>query len=104
VTVANNASEDPELLTASVRVPDEVVFRSFAKETVVLNLKTGLYHGLNPTAGKMLDELDQLGSVREVAAVLAREYERPVGDIERDVCKLCQALLERGLLTLKSPE
>ena len=38
----------PEL---KVRVPRHVVHRDFPAQTVILNLETGKYHGLNPTAG-----------------------------------------------------
>ena len=40
-----------------VRVPDHVVYRDFAEQTVVLNLRTGRYHGLNETSSQMLDAL-----------------------------------------------
>jgi hypothetical protein len=45
----------PERLT--VRVPEHVVYRKFAEETVALNLQTGRYHGLNPTAAAMVQAL-----------------------------------------------
>ena len=56
---------------ATIRVPHHVVYRDFVSETVVLNLQTGCYHGLNPTAGRMLTVLDQVGSLQEAAALLA---------------------------------
>jgi hypothetical protein len=86
------------LLEAKVKVPQSVVFRSFPTETVVLNLQTGKYHGLNPTAGKMLQALTEAPSVREAAAAVAAEYEAPAATIEVDICDLCQNLLERGLV------
>jgi len=86
------------LLEAKVTVPQSVVFRSFPTETVVLNLQTGKYHGLNPTAGKMLQALTEAGSVREAAAAVAAEYDAPAATIELDVCDLCQTLLDRGLV------
>lgn len=88
------------LLGATARVPQHVVHRSFAHETVVLNLKTGRYHGLNPTAGRMLSELETGATVDEIAARLAELYERPVEEIERDLTDLCLDLLERGLIEL----
>ena len=42
-------------LASKVTRPQHVVYRSFPSETVVLNLQTGSYHGLNATAGRMLD-------------------------------------------------
>jgi hypothetical protein len=83
-----------------VVVPQHVVHRSFPSETVVLNLRTGKYHGLNPTAGAMLDALARTGSVRAASAAVAREYELPAETVEEDVERLCSALLERDLIEL----
>lgn len=92
------AQTEDSLLEAKVKVPQSVVFRSFPTETVVLNLRTGKYHGLNPTAGKMLQALTEADSVREAAAAVAAEYDAPLETVEADVCGLCQNLLDRGLV------
>ncbi len=86
------------LLTANVKVPQHVVYRSFPAETVVLNLETGKYHGLNTTAGQMLEALEQAACVRDAAVTLSARYEQEQSAIERDLCELCQSLLERGLI------
>jgi Coenzyme PQQ synthesis protein D (PqqD) len=97
--MADEAAQQHEsLLAAKVRLPQSVVFRSFPTETVVLNLQTGKYHGLNPTAGRMLQALAQAPSVREAAVAVAGEYDCAPGTIEEDLCVLCQALLDRGLI------
>lgn len=94
------AHSQESILAGTVRVPQHVVHRSFAHETVVLNLKSGRYHGLNPTAGAMLTELERGVTVREAAARLVELYEWPVAEIERDLSNLCLDLLERGLVEL----
>jgi hypothetical protein len=83
-----------------VTVPEHVVRREFSEETVVLNLETGKYHGLNPTAGHMLDVLERVASIRDAAAQLATEYGRPLPEIEQDLATLCLELAERGLIQL----
>jgi hypothetical protein len=87
-----------ELLNSRLRVPDHVVHRSFDEETVVLNLDSGVYHGLNPTAAKMLDEIDKSDSVGAAVDALAAEFGQPRERIEADVVALCEALEERGLI------
>ena len=89
------------LLKARVKVPQHVVYRSFPSETVVLNLQTGKYHGLNPTAGRMLQTLAEAESVGDAAAAAAEEYEQPQAATERDMCDLCSALLDRGLIEIE---
>jgi Coenzyme PQQ synthesis protein D (PqqD) len=90
--------DTPSLLRAKVKVPQHVVYRSFPSETVVLNLQTGKYHGLNATAGRMLDALERSDCVRDAAAELAAAYGQPQDVIEDDLCVLCTSLLERGLI------
>ncbi len=100
--MTENATPKPSsLLQARVRVPQHVVYRSFPSETVVLNLQTGKYHGLNPTAGRMLEALSEADSVGAAAVAAARDYERPQAATERDMCDLCSALLERDLIEIE---
>ncbi len=54
------------------------------------------------TRGNMLDVLDKVGSVREAASVLARDYELPLAEIQLDLCSFCEGLIERGLLVVES--
>jgi hypothetical protein len=96
--IPRTVPDAPSLLTAKVKVPQHVVYRSFPSETVVLNLQTGKYHGLNATAGVMLEALERAASVREAAAELAAGYEQPQNVVEGDLCALCASLLERGLV------
>lgn len=89
-----------ELLSAKIKVPQHVVYRSFPSETVVLNLQTGRYHGLNATAGSMLDALERAACVRDAALVVGEQYGHPHEVVERDMCELCSLLLARGLIEL----
>lgn len=87
-----------ELRAARVRLPQHVVHREFVEETVVLNLRTGKYHGLNPTAGRMLEVLDAAPSVDDAVGTLAGEYAVERERVEQDVMELCRGLLDRGLI------
>ena len=91
---------DRSLLAATVRVPEHVVYRAFVKETVILNLQTGTYHGVNPTGARMLDVLQRSATIGDAAATLAREYGRPRDEIERDLSEFCASLADRGLIDL----
>jgi hypothetical protein len=90
---------DPSrLLRARVRVPEHVVYRDFGGETVILNLETGMYHGLNATAAAMVEGLKGSATVEEAVERLSGEFGQPREVIERDVLGLCASLLERGLV------
>ena len=95
-----DSPSDEVLLAARARLPQHVVHRSFVAETVVLNLRTGKYHGLNPTAGKMLEALDAAPTVGAAVPELAREYGIERTQIESDLIVLCRGLLERDLIEI----
>jgi hypothetical protein len=97
-TISGNA-----LLAARVTVPAHVVYRAFVAETVVLNLETGKYHGLNPIGGRMIAALEKSATVREAAASIATEYEQPVDAVAADVCEFCRDLHSRGLIEVQLP-
>lgn len=88
------------LLATRVNVPQHVVHRSFQSETVMLNLETGQYHGLNPIAGRMLEELERQESIAAAAAAIASEYGQPEEEVAADLCNLCLGLRSRGLVSL----
>jgi Coenzyme PQQ synthesis protein D (PqqD) len=90
-----------DLDSETARLPDHVVYRAFAKETVVLNLQSGTYHGLNPTAGRMLEVLARSDTVGDAADKLAEEYGRSRDEIAADLHDFCRDLLERGLIQLE---
>jgi hypothetical protein len=81
-------------------VPTHVVYREFVHETVVLNLETGTYHGLNPSGGKMLETLGAAATVEQAAEQLAAYYKRPLPEIEGDLYEFCIDLQSRGLIEL----
>lgn len=88
------------ILADEARIPDHVVYRAFVKETVVLNLRSGKYHGLNPTAGRMFELLDREATVQDAARQIAEEYDKPLDEVEDYLCDVVMRLLDRGLIEL----
>jgi Coenzyme PQQ synthesis protein D (PqqD) len=88
------------VLDATIRIPDHVVYRSFVQETVVLNLETSRYHGLNQTAGAMLAALDAAGSLRGALQSLAETFPLAGARLEHDLIKFCQDAQQRGIIEL----
>jgi Coenzyme PQQ synthesis protein D (PqqD) len=101
MSATSNVERANSLLGSRVRVPDEVVYRAFPQETVVLNLAEGKYHAVNATGGRMLDTLVQAGSVSRAATLLAQEYGREISEIEQDLVEFCELLVDRGLLVVE---
>jgi hypothetical protein len=87
-----------KLLTSRLRMPAHVVHRSFIRETVILNVRSGTYYKVNATGGRMLQVLDRSASVGAAVIELAADYEKPVDEIEDDICEFSTDLIGRGLL------
>jgi hypothetical protein len=81
-----------------LRVPEHVVRRQFGPQTVILNLETGYYHGLNTTGGRILDVIEETNDPKEAARRVAEEFDAPIDVVTGDVDRLCSELVERGLL------
>jgi hypothetical protein len=87
-----------------VRVPDNVVFREFPEQSVVLNLDRGHYHGLNRSGSMMFGLLANGETLAAVADAVSKRYGLSAAQAQLDVSRLCTALLERGLLEPAEPE
>jgi len=81
-----------------VTIPDHVVFRTFVEETVVLNLETGTYHGLNRTAGRMLELLGELGELDSVTGRIVEETGEDPSRVATDLQAFCDSLAEKRLI------
>jgi hypothetical protein len=99
VTVVDFDNE-ASVLAAHVVVPEHVAQRGFAEQSVAVNLQTGQYHGLNPTAARMVEVLGDSRTVGDAVQSLASEFDQPREVIEHDVVRLCRDLAERGLIEL----
>jgi hypothetical protein len=95
-------SPDPERL--AIRIPEHVVYRDFAEQMVALNLQTGRYHGLNPTAAAMLEALREAPSVAAAAERLAPAWDVSPEVLLADLMELCEGLESRGLLETHAAE
>jgi hypothetical protein len=92
------SSDQGSVLVARMRVPSNVVYRDFGDDTVILNLESGTYHGLNHPAALIVAALDETASVAAAIDRVAGETGQPADVIEPDVVRLCDTLLDRGLI------
>ena len=96
------AAEDPRL-RARVTVPDHVVVRRFADDTVALNLASGQYHGLNHVATVMLEALRDGVPAQDVARDVAERAGVPVDTVRADLLDLLDELARRDLIEIHEP-
>jgi len=79
-------------------VPEQVVFRELENETVLLNLTTGFYYGLDDVGTRMWKALEKHGTLEEAAFDLLDEFEVDGAQLQQDLQSLAQELCDQGLL------
>ncbi len=85
-------------LSEKVRIPQEVLARKVGGETVMLDLASGTYFGLDPIGTRIWELFGQGKTLAEVCDVMTSEYEVSHDDIKRDVLSLVEELSNRGLI------
>jgi hypothetical protein len=76
----------------------DVIVRELGGESVVLDLSSGRYFGLNAVGTRVWQLIQQGEPVNGLIRTLTDEYDADAGDIERDVLALLEDLKARGLV------
>ena len=91
-----------ELRRRRVTVPEHVVHRALAEETVLLNVRTSTYHTLDEVGARFFDCMRQAATIEAACEELAAEYEQPLDRIATDMEAFCRDLVERELIELSA--
>ncbi len=92
-----------EIAESSIVVAtQEQISSDLGGESVILNMKTGVYHGLNEVGARVWDLIEKPKAVKDIKQVLLDEYE-----VEPDVCTddlflLLNNLKTAGLIEVKN--
>ena len=92
-------SLDPDL---AFSVPEAVLAREVAGETVILDTAAGIYFGLDAVGTRVWQLLTEGRPLGAVEAVLVEEFEVSRERLRRDLHALVGDLLDQGLLTRHS--
>jgi hypothetical protein len=84
--------------TQTLTVASHVTFQQVGEETVLLNLASGHYFGLNTVGTRIWQLLAAGHDRRQICQSIAAEFSAPMADIERDTDALLAALLDHGLI------
>lgn len=83
---------------ATVVAAKEQVSCNLAEEAVVLNLKAGVYYGLNPVAARIWSLIQNPRTVDEIRDAIVEEYDVEPGRCDRDLQALLRDLAARDLI------
>ena len=84
-----------------VRVPDDVLISNLQEESVILNLNSERYFGLDNVGTRMLTVLSISNSIEAAYELLLTEYDVDPHLLRRDLMSLIENLVEQGLLAIE---
>ncbi len=87
-------------LAARVRARDGVLVQELGSETVLLNLDSGMYFGLDATGTRMWQLIAELERLEDVARVIEDEFDVGREQCGADLLALVAKLGEQGLVTV----
>lgn len=87
-----------------VFVPEKVMFRELEGESVLLNIDTDMYFGLDDVGTRMWLALTQSESIQAAYETLLEEYDIETDLLRRDLTDIVEKLVEKGLLEVGGGE
>ena len=91
------------LFCSAVSFRDDVLLADLDMgEAAVLNLRDGVYYGLNPVATRVWHLLEEGKKVSEIRDLLVREFSVESDRLTRDVIELIEQLAKLGLVEIAS--
>lgn len=85
-------------LDTKLSIPPQVMSRLVGDETVLLDLSSGLYFGLDGVGKLIWESLTEGQSLGDAVEVVVAEYEVDESQAQTDVIEFVSDLVERGLL------
>ena len=81
-----------------LRVPDDVATRKLGDETILLNLQTGTYFGLDVVGSRFLELLERDGRIAVALHTMLEEFDVQPETLEGDILRLSEEMCSKGLL------
>ncbi len=87
-------------LTDHVRVSPDAMLQVVDGESVILDLESEQYFGLDEVGTRIWQLIGEHGLLRDVHAAMLEEYEVQAQALEQDLLELVSALAEQGLVAV----
>lgn len=87
-------------LSDKLSIPSQVMARTVGDETVILDLASGTYFGLDPVGARIWELLGEGRTLGQVCDQMLEEYAVSREELERDTLRLTQELLDQGLILI----
>ena len=88
------------LFSERVKIPDDVLISKLQEESVILNLDSERYYGLDDVGTRILSVLTTSDSIEAAYQTLINEYNVDARALRQDLLELVENLLTHGLLQI----
>lgn len=85
-----------------VSLPEDVLVRELDGESVILNLKSERYFGLDEVGTSMWQALSRSKLIQDAYEALLSEYDVAPEQLRNDLYQLIEQLVENGLINVSS--
>ena len=85
-------------LTSTIKISEDMVFRNLQDEIVLLNLKTGMYYGLDHIGAKTWKFIEKHQSLQKVHDLLMKEFDITEEQCAKDLLGFVSSLHEKKLI------
>jgi hypothetical protein len=84
-----------------VVVAQDQVSCDLAGEAAILNIKSGVYYGLDPVGARIWNLIQEPREVAEIQSTITSEYDVEPERCAQDLAELLQKLLAEGLIEVR---
>lgn len=101
---STNSAENPArriTIDSVITVSTEQIWSDLVGEAVILDLKSGVYYGLDAVGAHIWKLLQDAKSIREIRDTVLAEYDVTPHQCESDLLLFLSDLMEKGLIEVK---
>lgn len=85
-------------LSQKVSLAEDVLIQELSGESVLLNIDSEQYFGLDEVGSRMLSVLTESESIQAANDILLQEYEVEPAQLEKDLLELIEKCVKHGLV------
>lgn len=89
-------------MRSTVKAAEEQVSSDLSGEAVILDLKSGVYYGLDTVGARIWNLIQEVRSVTEIRDLLLTEYEVEPDRCEKELIELLNQLAENDLIIISN--
>ena len=90
------------MMTQKIEISSEVLTQEVGGETVILDLKSESYFGLDEVGTRIWQLLQENEDIQTITATMLNEYDVKEEQLEKDIQNLLTQLDKAGIVTLNS--